>query len=123
MRVSIDINANTPVFAQLIEQIRSAVQSGALKPGAPLPAIRQLAADLQLNPNTVAKAYALLERDSVIETRGRAGSFVHRDGKRHSRIDLSAHATQVLTEAIASLRETGLTDSEIRNAFTGVMRD
>ena len=123
MRITIDINAPTPVFAQLIEQIRSAVQSGELKPGTPLPAIRQLAADLQINPNTVAKAYALLERDAVIDTRGRAGSFVHREGKKHSRINLSAQATSVLTGAISRLRDTGLTDSEIRIAFTSVMPD
>ncbi len=123
MRITIDINSATPVFAQLIDQNRSAVQSGALKPGAPLPAIRQLAADLQINPNTVAKAYALLERDAVIETRGRAGSFVHREGRKHSRINLAAQATTLLTDAITKLRHTGLTDSEIRNAFTSVMRD
>jgi GntR family transcriptional regulator len=123
MRITINVNAPAPVFAQLIDQIRSAVQSGELKPGAALPAIRQLAADLQLNPNTVAKAYALLERDAVIETRGRAGTFVHREGRKHARINLGAQATTVLTDAIARLRGTGLTDSEIRNAFTSVMRD
>jgi DNA-binding transcriptional regulator YhcF (GntR family) len=81
MRITINVNAQAPVFAQLIDQIRSAVQSGELKPGAALPAIRQLAADLQINPNTVAKAYALLERDAVIETRGRAGT--HASTLRH----------------------------------------
>jgi GntR family transcriptional regulator len=123
MRITIDVNAESPVFTQLMEQIRSAVQGGDLKPGAPLPAIRQLAADLQINPNTVAKAYALLERDGVIETRGRAGSFVHREGRKHARVNLAAQAITVLTEAIAQLRDSGLTDSEIRNAFSGVMRD
>jgi GntR family transcriptional regulator len=99
------------------------VQAGALQPGTPLPAIRQLAADLQINPNTVAKAYSLLERDAVIETRGRRGSFVHRAGKKHARINLAEQAPTVLAAAIAKLRETGLTDSEIRIAFAGVMRD
>jgi GntR family transcriptional regulator len=123
MRITIDVNAESPVFTQLMEQIRSGVQGGDLKPGSALPAIRQLAADLQINPNTVAKAYALLERDGVIETRGRAGSFVHREGRRHARVNLAAQAVTVLTDAIARLRDAGLTDSEIRNAFSGVMRD
>lgn len=123
MRITIDVDATAPVFAQLIEQIRGAVQSGELKPGSPLPAIRQLAVDLQINPNTVAKAYALLERDAVIETRGRAGSFVHREGRRHARVNLADQATLVLTDAISRLRDTGLTDSEIRIAFASVMRD
>lgn len=121
--ISINVNDPLPVFAQLIEQIRRAVLGGELKPGTALPAIRQLAADLQINPNTVAKAYGLLERDAVIETRGRHGSFVHRDARRHSLVDLSAQAAAALAQTVADLRARGLTDSEIRIAFAGVMRD
>ena len=123
MRISIDDTGDVPVFAQLIAQIRAAVRSGALKSGTALPPIRQLAADLQINPNTVAKAYRLLERDGVIETRGRHGSVVHAEGKKRSRVDLGSQAASTLTEAIATLRETGLTDSEIRIAFAAVMRE
>jgi GntR family transcriptional regulator len=122
MRISIDEESPEPVFSQLISQIREAVRRGELKSGTPLPAIRQLAADLQINPNTVAKAYRLLERDNVIQTRGRHGSFIHRDGKRHSRVDRGLQASTALTELIGSLRETGLTDSEIRIAFANVMK-
>jgi GntR family transcriptional regulator len=122
MKISIDTSVAEPVFSQLITQIREAVRAGELKPGAPLPAIRQLATDLQLNPNTVAKAYRLLERDAVIETRGRHGSFVHQQGKKHSKVDLGSQGASVLAKTIASLRDSGLTDSEIRNAFTNVMK-
>jgi len=123
MQISINEKSPDPVFSQLISQIREAVSSGALKPGAPLPAIRQLAAELQINPNTVAKAYRLLERDNVIETRGRHGSFVHREGRKHSKVELSSQAVPVLAEAVAALRRAGLTDSEIRIAFASVMRE
>lgn len=123
MQITIDERSPDPVFAQLISQIREAVKSGELKPGAPLPTIRELAAELQINPNTVAKAYGLLERDAVIETRGRKGSFVHLNGKKHSKVDLGSQATSVLAESVALLRETGLTDSEIRNAFASVMKE
>jgi GntR family transcriptional regulator len=123
VRITIDDNNPLPVFTQLINQIRVAVLSGELKPGAPLPPIRQLATDLQINPNTVAKAYGLLERDAVIETRGRHGSFVHRNGRRHTRVDLPAQAASVLAQAITNLRAAGLTDSEIRIAFGNVMRN
>jgi GntR family transcriptional regulator len=122
MRLTIDERLTEPVFSQLIAQIRAAVKSGELKPGMPLPTIRELAKDLQINPNTVAKAYGLLERDAVIETRGRKGSFVHRDGKKHSKIDLVSQAVSGLAATVASLRDTGLTDSEIRNAFASVMK-
>ena len=59
-----------PLFAQLIGQIKQAVLSDQIHPGDALPSIRQLANDLDLNNKTVAKAYSLLERDSVIQTKG-----------------------------------------------------
>jgi GntR family transcriptional regulator len=123
MQISIDERLVEPVFSQLITQIRESVKSGALKPGTPLPTIRELAGELQINPNTVAKAYGLLERDAVIETRGRKGSFVHANGKKHSKVDLGSQAISVLAQSVALLREAGLTDSEIRNAFAGVMKE
>jgi GntR family transcriptional regulator len=123
VHISINEGSPEPVFSQLVSQIREAVKSGELKPGTPLPAIRQLALDLQINPNTVAKAYRLLERDVVIETRSGKGSFIHPDGKKHSKIDLGAQAAPMLSRIVASLRELGLTDSEIRNAFTSVMKE
>ncbi|MGB6487704.1 MAG: GntR family transcriptional regulator [Steroidobacteraceae bacterium] len=122
MQLSIDERLPEPVFSQLISQIRSAVRSGKLQPGRLLPPIRQLAAELQLNPNTVAKAYRLLERDGVIETRGRRGTFVHLDGKKHSGVDLGPRAAMALAQSVSSLRAIGLTDSEIRNAFASVMK-
>jgi GntR family transcriptional regulator len=78
--------------------------------------------DLRINPNTVAKSYRLLERDGVIETRGRSGSFIHREGRKAARLDLPAQAVTRLTDAVSELRDAGLTDSEIRNAFAAVMR-
>ena len=74
---------NAPQCCQRVPFQRFVDGASALKPGTPLPAIRQLATDLQLNPNTVAKSYRLLERDAVIETHGRHGSFVHQQGKKH----------------------------------------
>ena len=68
---------SVPVFAQLIDQIKKAVLSDELSSGAALPSIRQLANDMGLNHNTVAKAYRLLERDSVIETKGYRGTFIN----------------------------------------------
>ncbi len=68
MEIVINTNDSLPLFAQLIEQIKKAVLSGKLSSGSAMPSIRQLANDLELNHNTVAKAYRLLERDAVIET-------------------------------------------------------
>jgi GntR family transcriptional regulator len=121
MQISIDIDAPAPPFAQLIAQVKAAVQSGRLKPGEPLPSIRQLANDLALNLKTVAKAYRRLERDAVIQTRGYRGSFVHPDAKKNCSVDLSEQAYETMDETIAELRAAGVTDSEIRNAFNRSM--
>ncbi len=123
MEINIDIDAPVPLFAQLMGQIKRAVQHDQVSPGDPLPSIRQLASDLDLNNKTVAKAYRLLERDSVIQTRGYRGTFVHPDAKANCTIDLSAWVTTKLGETIAELREKGVTDSEIRIAFGTVMNN
>ena len=121
MEIVIDIDDSVPVFAQLIAQIKGAVLSERLRPGDALPSIRQLANDLELNNKTVAKAYRLLERDSVIQTKGYRGTFVHPDAKVNSTVDLNAWVVTKLGETIETFRESGVTDSEIRIAFGDVM--
>ena len=123
MEIVVDIDHPEPLFAQLIEQIKQAVLSGGLSPGDPLPSIRQLANDLEMNSKTVAKAYRLLERDSVVQTRGYRGTFVHPDAKANSSVDLNVWVTGRLSETIAELRESGVTDSEIRIAFGNVINE
>jgi GntR family transcriptional regulator len=121
MEIIIDIESSEPLFAQLIEQIKGAVLSDAIKPGDPLPSIRQLANDLEVNNKTVAKAYRLLERDSVIQTKGYRGTFVHPNAKVNSTVDLNAVVEAKLEETISALREMGATDSELRIAFSDVL--
>lgn len=121
MDIVIDIDESAPLFAQLIEQIKRAVLSDRIGPGDALPSIRQLANDLELNNKTVAKAYRLLERDSVIQTRGYRGTVVHPEAKANAAVDLNAWVVTRLAETIEALRESGATDSEIRIAFGDVM--
>nr|WP_298720473.1 GntR family transcriptional regulator [uncultured Steroidobacter sp.] len=121
MEITIDIDNPVPQFEQLIEQVKAAVTAGALKPGDPLPSIRQLANDLELNSKTVAKAYQLLARDSIIETKGYRGTYVHPRAKANCKFNLQAWTQRKLDEAIAELREAGVTDSEIRNAFASAI--
>ena len=123
MQIVIDIEDPNPPFAQLIEQIKQAVSSGKLGPGDPLPSIRQLANDLELNNKTVAKAYRLLERDSVIQSRGYRGTFVHPEGRSNSAVDLNSWVVEQLKETIAAFRKAGVTDPEINNAFRNVMNE
>ena len=74
--MTIDDESATAPFEQVRTQIASAVATGRLSAGTRLPTVRRLAADLGLAANTVARAYRELEADSVIATRGRAGTFV-----------------------------------------------
>jgi GntR family transcriptional regulator len=73
---SVDSTSPTPIYAQLDRSIRAAIATGELGPGAQLPTVRQLAVDLAVNANTVARVYAQLERDGMLETRRGVGTFV-----------------------------------------------
>ena len=121
MEITIDIDNPVPAFEQLIEQVKAAITAGVLKAGDALPSIRQLANDLELNSKTVAKAYKLLERDSVIETKGYRGTYVHPKAKTNCKFNLQEWTSRKLSEAVSELREAGVTDSEIRNAFVGAV--
>jgi GntR family transcriptional regulator len=76
MLVQIDFKSGKAVYLQIVDQVRYAAASGALQPGEPLPSIRPLAEQLRLNRNTVAKAYAELESQGVIETLPGKGCFL-----------------------------------------------
>jgi len=121
MHIIIDIDDPTPLFSQLVEQIKEAVDKDKIESGAALPSIRQLANDLEINSKTVAKAYKLLERDNIIQTRGYRGTFIHPDAKANCTVDLNEWVNKRLTEEISSFRRAGVTDSEIRIAFGNVM--
>lgn len=121
MEITIDIEDSVPLFSQLVNEIKKAVLSETLSPGDALPSIRQLANDLEMNNKTVAKAYRLLERDSVIQTKGYRGTFVHPEAKVNSTVDLNEWVKTKLSETIKAFRASGVTDSEIRIAFSNVM--
>ena len=76
MRFQLNYKSGKPVYLQLVDQVKSAAASGAVQPGEPLPSIRPLAEELRVNRNTVAKAYAELESQRVIETVAGKGCFL-----------------------------------------------
>src|SRR5215203_4878562 len=76
MIFQVDFKTGKPVYLQLVDQIRYAAASGALRPGEPLPSIRPLAEELRVNRNTIAKAYAELEGQGIIETVPGKGCFL-----------------------------------------------
>lgn len=105
MKFAIDHGSATAPFEQLRVQIVAAVRSGDLIAGSKLPTVRALADTLSLAPNTVAKTYRELEKDGVIETRGRSGTFVAAGG------DPSAGAVQLAATAyVKAARRAGIDD-------------
>jgi GntR family transcriptional regulator len=105
--VSIDARDATPIYAQLERGLRAAIATSRLRPGDQLPTVRQLAVELRVNANTVARVYAELERAGVIETRRGVGSFVsatptqaHPPRERDRR--LRAFVTRMLADADAA---------------------
>jgi DNA-binding transcriptional regulator YhcF (GntR family) len=76
MRIQLNFKSGVPVYVQLVEQVKAAAASGALKPGEPLPSIRPLAEELRINRNTVAKAYAELEGQGIVESVAGKGCFL-----------------------------------------------
>jgi GntR family transcriptional regulator len=76
MRLELDFRSKVPIYAQLVEQVGNLVATGVLKPGDQLPTVRQLAADLRVNFNTIARAYRMLDEAGVISTQQGRGTFL-----------------------------------------------
>ena len=102
--LSIDPRDATPIYAQLERGLRAAIATNRLRPGDQLPTVRQLAVDLRVNANTVARVYSELERAGVLETRRGVGSFITatpaqaHPPREHQRL-LRTFVTRVLADA------------------------
>ncbi len=77
MLLKINQRSEIPIFRQIVEEIKTMIASGELHPGKQLPSIRELAVLLNINPNTIAKAYKQLESEGFLTTRKGVGVFVH----------------------------------------------
>ena len=99
MILKIDTTSSIPIYAQIVDQIKRAIASGALKNGDPLPSLRETAIKLRVNPLTVDKAYKHLDREGLIETRHGLGSFVTSDAEATT----NGFRLGVLSKAIDSL--------------------
>ena len=116
--IVLDSHDRTPIYAQVERLLRAAIATGRLRIGDQLPTVRELAVDLRINANTVARVYAELERNGVIETRRGVGSFIRstplqaRPPREHER-RLRAFATRVLADADAA----GFTIDELLQAL------
>jgi GntR family transcriptional regulator len=110
-------SSGVPIYLQLMEQVKHAIETGALRPGDQLPGMRPLAEELVINPNTVAKAYRELEHAGVIELRHGAGAFVSGNAGTKKLTDKVRAGQAIVAAAVEKLRARGVTDEEIRRLF------
>lgn len=106
-----------PIYLQLMEQVKHAIETGAVRPGEQLPGIRPLAEELVINPNTVAKAYRELEHEGVIELRHGAGAFISANARGRKATDNFRAAQSIVAGAVTRLRARSVSDEEIRRLF------
>jgi len=110
-------SSGVPIYLQLMEQVKHAIETGALRAGDQLPGIRPLAEELVINPNTVAKAYRELEHEGVIELRHGAGAFVANTARGKRETERLLAAKTIMAATIERLHARGVTDEEIRRLF------
>jgi GntR family transcriptional regulator len=114
MRFRLNPSLGVPIYLQLMEQVKHAIETGALQPGDQLPGIRPLAEELVMNPNTVAKAYRELEHEGVLELRHGAGAFVSPNARAGKLADKLKDAKTLVARVVKRLRSRGLSEEEIR---------
>ena len=110
--IYIDYQDSRPIYEQIVEKIQTLIIKGVLEPNEQLPSVRQTAAELSINPNTIQKAYAILEAEGYIYTvRGR-GNFVSGDSSAHER--RRQDWMKKFADCLKEGKELGVPSSEIR---------
>jgi GntR family transcriptional regulator len=109
------------LYLQLVQQIRHAIESGALQDGDQLPGIRTLAQELVVSPNTIAKAYSELEHEGLLELRQGSGAFISVNHRARSLSNHFQAASRRVIDLVEDLRERDFRDEEIRRMFEAAL--
>ena len=107
-----NLDSDRPIYAQLLERIQLQIVSGIYGPGDTLPSVRDLAAEASVNPNTMQKAFAELERSGLIETKRTSGRFVTEDKNMITQIRTQL-AKEEINAFIAKMKELGFDKKDI----------
>jgi len=108
----INPSSGVPVYLQLMQLVRHAVETGALHPGDQLPAIRKLAGELVINPNTVVRAYRELEHEKIIELRQGSGAFISESVS--GQTGDMRKGRKIVQSAVERLKALGLNEEQMR---------
>ncbi|HKE37540.1 MAG TPA: GntR family transcriptional regulator [Candidatus Baltobacteraceae bacterium] len=119
----VDESSETPPYRQIVEQIRGAIERGDLKPGASLPTVRQMAGDLDIAPNTVARAYSDLQESGHLVSDGRRGTHVADDAPKRDRYERARALRDTVTKFVETLRQRGFTPQEVAAALRQAQGD
>ena len=120
-QIMVDLKSRKPIYEQIIESVKSSVVKGFMKPDEALPSVRQLSSELAINPNTIQKAYAELERQGIVYSVPGKGSFVSSDVGEVK----EAHRNQItsqLKELARAARESGVTSEEVNEIINEIWR-
>ena len=123
MDIKINTESGVPIYLQIMRQIKLLVVYGSLKPGDQLPSVRDLAIELRINPNTVAKIYRELQHEKIIESKRGEGNYISENVLE----PLSKEKHKIIRESLKSFlgqaRSFGYTDKEIREIFSEVLEN
>jgi GntR family transcriptional regulator len=118
-RFRLDLHSGVPVYRQLIDQVRGGIAAGALASGDQLPTVRQLAVDLEINPNTVVRAYRELELGGLLETHQGTGTFITAQKLKRSDAERERQLGQIVSDAVARAGAAGFTVEELVEELRG----
>jgi GntR family transcriptional regulator len=104
--------SGVPLYLQLIEQVKHAIETGVLRAGDQLPSVRQIAEELLINPNTVARAYRELEHEDIVELKQGSGAYIRESVVERAQLMLKARA--VVRASLERLDSFDLSEDEIR---------
>lgn len=110
----VDPNDGLPIYDQIVRQVKFAVARGVLLPGHRVPSVREMARELALNPNTVARAYQLLQSDGVLQSVRGMGLEVAQDAVAPCRLERRRLVQTRIREALAEAHRSGLGAGELR---------
>jgi GntR family transcriptional regulator len=116
-RFELDLRSGVPVYRQLIDQVLAGIASGALKVGDQLPTVRQAAVDLEVNPNTVVRAYREMEIRGVLSTQQGTGTFIAQKRIERSDVERERQLQQLASEFAARAGAGGFTLGEVIGAL------
>ena len=117
MFFSIDPSGDVPIYEQIVRQVKLSVADGVLAGGQMVPSVRQLASDLAINPNTIARAYQQLQSDKVLEPLRGRGMIVRRDAMARCTKARNSIVAEGVRRALSDALSGGMTPDELRELF------